>query len=158
MALRQTLMMRPLFVLFIGVFAIPESVTAHQCGKGWVLFEKNCYYFSTFAVNFKDAMIACDNLGSSLLVIRNSLEEKWIDLQCRLRGCFHGVWLGFSDVQREGYMVAISDRSRPLYSNWIKGQPDNSGGNEHCAVYWTDHSAWNDISCSGKVHFVCTRK
>ena len=35
--------------------------------------------------------VACDNLGSSLLVIRNSLEEKWIDLQCRLRGkkwCF----------------------------------------------------------------------
>ena len=74
------------------------------------------------------------------------------------KGCFNGVWLGFSDVQREGYMVAISDRSRPLYSNWIKGQPDNSGGNEHCAVYWTARTAWNDIPCSGKVHFVCTRK
>nr|XP_022305077.1 perlucin-like protein [Crassostrea virginica] len=150
--------MKGLFLLFIGVFVMPESVTAHHCGRGWVSFEKNCYYFSTSAVTFNDAMVACDSRGSSVLVIRNSREEKWLDLHCRLRGYVYGLWLGISDVQREGYMVAISDRSRLSYVNWIKGQPDNYRGNEHCALYWPALKAWNDISCSSKVHFVCTKK
>ncbi|XP_022305076.2 perlucin-like protein isoform X1 [Crassostrea virginica] len=150
--------MKTLLVLFIGVFAIPESGTAHHCGRGWVSFEKNCYYFSASAVNFKDAMITCDNLGSSLLVIRNSQEEKWVDLQCRLRGYRDGVWLGISDVQKEGYMVTISDRRRPTYVNWIKGQPDNYRGNEHCVLYRVAYGGWNDNLCSYKVNFVCTKK
>lgn len=59
--------------------------------------------------------------------------------------------LGISDVQREGYMMAITDRRRPSYVNWIQGQPaDNAGGNEHCAVYWTARTARNDIPCSNK--------
>ena len=39
-------------------FFFPCVVTAHQCDKGWVSFEKNCYYFSTSAVNLKEAMVS----------------------------------------------------------------------------------------------------
>ncbi|XP_078329613.1 perlucin-like protein isoform X3 [Crassostrea virginica] len=150
--------MKTLLVLFIGVFAIPESVTAHQCGRGWASFENNCYYFSTSTMNFKDAMISCYNRGSSLLVIRNSREDKWVDLQCRLRGYLNGVWLGFSDIQREGHMVAISDSRKPGYVNWIGGEPNNAVGKEHCAMYWTARRGWNDTQCSDRLHVVCTKK
>lgn len=30
--------------------------------------------------------VACYNLGAQLLEIRDRFEEKWVDLQCRLRG------------------------------------------------------------------------
>ena len=72
--------------------------------------------------------------------------------------CLHGVWLGLSDVQREGYMVAISDRRTPSYVNWIKGEPNNRAGIEHCAMYWTAHRGWNDSPCSTKINFACTKK
>lgn len=38
-------------------FFFTHVVTAHHCGRGWVSFEKNCYYFSTSAVTFNDAMV-----------------------------------------------------------------------------------------------------
>ena len=75
-----------------------------------------------------------------------------------IKGYIFGVWLGFSDVQREGHMVSVSDRRRPGYVNWIKGQPDNYGGNEDCAMYWKDLTGWNDSPCSTKINFVCTKK
>ena len=62
------------------------------------------------------------------------------------------------DVQKEGYMVTISDRRRPRYVNWIKGEPNNSRGNEHCVLYRVANEGWNDAPCSYKVNLVCTKK
>ena len=75
-----------------------------------------------------------------------------------IEGYIFGVWLGFSDVQREGHMVSISNRKRPGYANWMRGEPNDSGGNEDCAMYWKDRKGWNDSPCSTKINFVCTKK
>ena len=75
-----------------------------------------------------------------------------------IEGYIFGVWLGFSDVQREGHMVSISDRKRPSYANWMRGEPNDNGGNEDCAMYWKDRTGWNDSPCSSKINSVCTKK
>ena len=59
---------------------------------------------------------------------------------------------------KEKVMVSISDLKRPSYANWVKGEPNNDGGNEDCVVYGTNYRGWNDISCSTKIRFVCTKK
>ena len=42
------------------------------------------------------------------------------------------MWLGFSDIIKEGQFLALSDRKRPRYANWTQGAPYNGhGGTEH---------------------------
>ena len=73
-------------------------------------------------------------------------------------GYSYGVWLGFSDIQKEGQFLALSDRKRPRYVNWMQGAPNNGqGGTEHCAMYWIARKGWNDEKCSIRLNYVCTK-
>ena len=68
------------------------------------------------------------------------------------------MWLGFSDIQKEGEFVALSDGKQPRYVNWAQRAPNNGqGGNEHCAMYLISRKGWNDERCSTKLNFVCTK-
>ena len=67
------------------------------------------------------------------------------------------MWLGFSDIQKEGQFVALSDRKPPHYINLWKGEPNNVSGNEHCIMYVVKTKAWNDERCSMKLNYVCTK-
>ncbi|XP_061165682.1 C-type lectin domain family 4 member M-like [Saccostrea echinata] len=83
-----------------------------------------------------------------MLELQNALEEKWIDLQSRLRG-YKDVWLGASDIQHEGKYVSVSNAERLQYINWASGQPNNGGGsrNEHCGSYWISNRGMRDAPC-----------
>ncbi|XP_065936398.1 perlucin-like protein [Magallana gigas] len=133
------------------------AVSGTNCGKGWVQFGKKCYKFSSYTATFKDAMVICNNNGARLLELQSKVEENWIDLQCRVRGYGFGVWLGLTDLQREGQYVTMSDARRPRYRNWMRGEPNNGNRNEHCAMYWITRSGWNDTVCKGKINFVCKK-
>nr|XP_034318527.1 perlucin-like protein [Crassostrea gigas]XP_034321394.1 perlucin-like protein isoform X3 [Crassostrea gigas] len=91
------------------------AVSGTNCGKGRVQFGKKCYKFSSYTATFKDAVVICNNNGARLLELQSKVEENWIDLQCRVRGYGFGVWLGLTDLQREGQYVTMSDARRPHY-------------------------------------------
>ncbi|XP_034318513.2 perlucin-like protein isoform X1 [Magallana gigas] len=128
-----------------------------RCERGWVQFGKKCYKFSHSTATFKDAMVMCNNNGGRLLELQSREEENWVDLQCRVRGYGFGVWLGLTDLQREGQYVTMSDAHRPRYSNWMRGEPNNGNRNEHCAMYWITKKAWNDTVCTGRINYVCKK-
>nr|XP_034321392.1 CD209 antigen-like protein A isoform X1 [Crassostrea gigas] len=127
-----------------------------NCEKGWFPFGNHCYKFSSSTATFKHAMIFCNNHGAELLELHTKAEEDWIDLQCRVRGYSYGVWLGLSDIQTEGKFVSLSDARKPRgnFRNWMKGEPNNSGHNEHCAMYWITRRGWNDDQCTNKLNIV----
>nr|XP_034321393.1 perlucin-like protein isoform X2 [Crassostrea gigas] len=132
------------------------AVSGTNCGKGRVQFGKKCYKFSSYTATFKDAVVICNNNGARLLELQSKVEENWIDLQCRVRGYSYGVWLGLSDIQTEGKFVSLSDARKPRgnFRNWMKGEPNNSGHNEHCAMYWITRRGWNDDQCTNKLNIV----
>lgn len=66
-----------------------------------------------------------------------------------------GVWLGFTDIQKEGHFKALSNGKKITYSNWRKGEPNNDHGKEDCVVYQIDIPGWNDYICGEKLQFVC---
>uniref|UniRef100_K1Q6M3 Collectin-10 n=1 Tax=Magallana gigas TaxID=29159 RepID=K1Q6M3_MAGGI len=68
-----------------------------------------------------------------------------------------GVWLGLTDLQREGQYVAMSDARRPRYSNWVRGEPNNGNRQEHCAMYWIARRGWNDTVCTGRMNYIYLR-
>ncbi|XP_061165761.1 asialoglycoprotein receptor 2-like [Saccostrea echinata] len=125
------------------------------CEKGWVQFERSCYQFLNKAVILKEAVNYCNRVGAHLLEIKSSQEEKWVDLQLKIRG-FQYVWIGLTDILKENDFVFISTGGKPTFSNWGKNEPNNAGKTEHC-VEKLAGSRWNDRSCDVKFPFVCER-
>lgn len=141
-------------LIIIGFGASIEAFL-NRCEKGWVPFGRNCYKFSSSTATFKDAMVICNNYGAILLESESKWEESWLDLHSRVRGYTH-VWLGVSDIQREGQFVTLSDARKPRYSNWLKGEPNNVN-NEDCLLYGIGRGGWNDGNCESKVNYVCKK-
>jgi cysteine-rich repeat protein len=64
-----------------------------------------------------------------------------------------GLWMGLGDAETEGTFV-WTDGSPLLFTNWMPGNPGNSG--EDCVEYYLPSDVWNDISCSWLVDgFLC---
>ena len=38
--------------------------------------------------------------------------------------------------------------------SWDRNEPNNAGGNQDCAVQWTN-GRWDDANCSASFHFAC---
>ncbi|XP_062587586.1 perlucin-like isoform X3 [Saccostrea cucullata] len=127
------------------------------CEKGWVTYQRGCYFFSTTIATFREAMSACYQMGAEMLELQNSMEEKWFDNQVRLRGHSPQVWLGASDTQQEGKFISVSKAEGLPYSHWLKGQPSNLGGEEHCLTYWVSLKGMNDAPCDNKYNYVCKK-
>lgn len=60
------------------------------------------------------------------------------------------VWLGFTDIQKKGHWIALSNRQKITYSNWRRGERNNFGGNQHCAAYALKGPGWIDYKCTEK--------
>jgi len=41
------------------------------------------------------------------------------------------------------------------WTSWCSNEPNNSGGNERCAVSWSGNSCWNDINCGNTYRAMC---
>ena len=66
---------------------------------------------------------------------------------------WQGIWLGATDLAKEGTFVWDLTRQPVGYSNWLPGQPDNYGGNENCMhIISGDPGKWNDAPCDYRGH------
>lgn len=61
---------------------------------------------------------------------------------------WRGLWLGATDVDNEGYYTWTSDKSNTTFTNWMVGQPDDSGKLENCAAMMQNNGFWNDVPCN----------
>ena len=79
----------------------------------------------------------------------------WTTSSCPQSITTHMDWFAQGPKDKSRWMWV--DGSRASYTNWNRGEPNNSGGIEDCAHFWPPaHSwKWNDARCSYKMRYVC---
>ncbi|XP_052695336.1 perlucin-like protein [Crassostrea angulata] len=147
----------PWYLLLVFTVALVQPTSGGHCQNGWAQFKSNCYYFSSIDATFKDAMISCISIGANLLEFHNKREEAWVYLQIKHRGYAKGVWLGYSDIQKEGHYVTMSNAEDLGYQNWHKGEPNDWQKNEHCAAIHFQYAGWVDYHCTAKYNYICKK-
>ncbi|ETN79219.1 lectin C-type domain protein [Necator americanus] len=72
------------------------------------------------------------------------------------------VWIGAKRKSRNSNKWTWTDGSAFDYSNWHKGEPNNSRGNEGCVEFFIEKTSgfpeksWNDIPCGRYLfYFIC---
>lgn len=53
--------------------------------------------------------------------------------------------MGYSDIQKEGRYVSMSNAEELDYQNWYKTEPNNADGIEHCAAIHVKYVGWVDL-------------
>uniref|UniRef100_A0A8C8RTQ5 C-type lectin domain-containing protein n=1 Tax=Pelusios castaneus TaxID=367368 RepID=A0A8C8RTQ5_9SAUR len=102
--------------------------------------------------SFEKGKSLCENAGGALASPRNGAENTaLVEL---VKKDAKPAYLGISDVQTEGKFLYLN--GEPVtYTNWAKGEPNNSNKGEDCVVLY-DNGKWNDADCStSRVLVVC---
>ena len=116
---------------------------ASQCDGG-VVVDGDCYraFEQDKGIGWKDARESCAAWGGTLATIRskqaNSAARAQADATC---GKGDTAWIGLNDRMREGYW-RWGDNSAPIFLNWNKGEPNNSGDED--VVTLLGSGLWND--------------
>ena len=122
------------------------------CPKNWVRFGDSCYKFSSKSASWNAAKAICEAQGSHLLVINSRAENQAIGTHSS-----HHLLIGLHrDPNHQSRWLWV-DGSRPNFTNWLSGEPNNAGGSEACVELASQRHGWkwNDISCTASLRFVC---
>ena len=98
------------------------------------------------------------NYGTSLASVHSDEEES--DLASILDDSGDRIWIGYNDMRSEGTWIwtdgSINDEDFEI--NWNDGEPNNSGGDQHCANYYPSSGTFkvDDTSCfNTNAQFAC---
>ncbi|XP_022106943.1 C-type mannose receptor 2-like [Acanthaster planci] len=104
-------------------------------------------------LSYGNAHQACRELGAKMSVPRSDQENDF--MASMVPGI--SIWVACSDRTQEGEWECEGSH-RWNYTNWMIGQPDNYGMNEHCATIWLFYKKWNDYGCDNKLLAVCKQQ
>ncbi|PIO25399.1 hypothetical protein AB205_0110130, partial [Aquarana catesbeiana] len=136
----------------------PPPATNKKCQDDWIQFENSCYYISKTKFDWTEARTMCQKKESDLLVINSAKEQLFIAGKTNPTS-FKRFWLGLHDTDEEGLWKWVDETNyETSYKSWTKGEPNNHGDEEDCALLWTN-GEWNDVPCSYENSYaVCEQK
>ena len=115
----------------------------------------SCYKFFSKGTNWNTAKSACEALGAKLVVVNSRAENQAVGEKITGgQGSLIGLYRNPKDKSRWLWI----DRSRPTYTQWDSGEPNNYGGREDCVHMRSKSSGynWNDLACNTySVPYVC---
>uniref|UniRef100_A0A3B4BYY3 C-type lectin domain-containing protein n=1 Tax=Pygocentrus nattereri TaxID=42514 RepID=A0A3B4BYY3_PYGNA len=121
-------------------------------------FRDSFYYISTEKKSWTESRKDCKERGADLVII-NSREEQLIS---KAFGSSE-AWIGLTDTEEEGVWKWV-DNSRLTTKFWWKGEPNDHGGNEDCAITGYKGagserlSTWADYPCNHPVVGICEKR
>ncbi|XP_060591207.1 lactose-binding lectin l-2-like, partial [Ruditapes philippinarum] len=138
------------------------------CPKGWKERPSSgtCYYISdkTDEKTWEKAMLTCKHRQGDMVKIDSIQEKSWLrnEIQSQLK--FQNTdkwWIGLNNRPRFDNNYYKWGDGSSLNSNilrWNPGEPNNSGGREHCAQYMMTTDSINDKDCDLSMPYICEMK
>ena len=101
----------------------------------------------------------CSGLGAKLAEF-DSIEEEEAVHQGIPRE--NNYWIGLTDADAEGVWLWASTSAETTYTNWANGEPNNFGGKEDCAHFYSENQnsdlKWNDYYCDRDTFYALCQK
>lgn len=124
------------------------------CPAGWTMFRCSCYLLSDKSRSWDEGRADCRRKGADLVVIDGPEEQTFLSTFTKKY-----AWIGLSDRAQEGTWKWV-DGTGLTVNYWDRGQPDNGGGHpqygeEDCGHLGKEGGAWNDISCTVRLLWIC---
>ncbi|XP_043219920.1 lectin BRA-3-like [Amphibalanus amphitrite] len=121
----------------------------------WQGFDGFCYWRSTYATSWQQAVIACPTVGvgSQLASIHSLIENAFVMQTYN----FGDTWIGLNDIETEG-SFQWTDGSKVDFTNWAQKQPDDYHGQDCVHLPYIDNpngAEWDDEHCEEERHFLC---
>ncbi|XP_060699119.1 C-type lectin-like [Hemiscyllium ocellatum] len=130
------------------------------CPSGFIYFGY-CYKFVLEKKTWIDAELHCQHLspGGHLASLHGMEQNNVLAEMIRnSQNKCAPIWIGLNDVHKEG-TFQWSDGSASDFMYWMKGEPNNLDGTEHCGQILFENSVqWNDARCSSPLCFLCSYK
>ncbi|XP_071164168.1 perlucin-like isoform X1 [Mytilus edulis] len=129
-----------------------------NCPSGWSRHDQSCYHVSRDSASWAEAMKMCEIHGSFLASIETVAEDQYMKTLLGAQRHTSSFWLGGSDWDNEGEWKWEPHAIQMKFTNWHKGQPDNSGGKEHClSVHRSYRYEFVDNNCHDSQHYLCEK-
>ncbi|KAL6467105.1 hypothetical protein MHYP_G00249090 [Metynnis hypsauchen] len=126
---------------------------------GWIYFSSSLYYISTEKKSWSESRQSCTERGADLVIINSREEQEFISKEFGRTE----AWIGLTDSDTEGVWKWV-DSSALTTEFWFKGEPNDYGGIEDCAVSGYKGagservSTWADFPCNHPVVGICEKK
>ncbi|XP_041356110.1 uncharacterized protein LOC121373506 isoform X2 [Gigantopelta aegis] len=99
--MKETAMLISLFLLLATSW---QSADAKICQKGFVSYNKSCYWFSPklMLASWAEAQVFCNTMNSYLVIITSRHEDRFIRRRLQQRPLDSVFWIGAHDLLTEG--------------------------------------------------------
>ncbi|XP_013868081.1 CD209 antigen-like protein D isoform X1 [Austrofundulus limnaeus] len=118
------------------------------CAKGWIYFNKSCFFLSTLRLPWAESQKNCSSGGGSLAVITTQSLQSFLTSKGNLK-----YWIGLRHVDNSWNWV---DHSQLEQSFWGKAPRDGD-----CAFLSSEDPAetnWDRASCKASTYFICQQQ
>ncbi|XP_044277970.1 collectin-10 [Varanus komodoensis] len=115
--------------------------------------EEKYYYIVQEEKSYKEALNDCQIRDGILAMPKDEAANAVIADYVSKSGLFR-VFIGVSDMEKEGQFMYADGTLLQDYSNWKEGEPQDPLGQEDC-VEMLSSGKWNDTECHLTMYFVC---
>ncbi|XP_046703287.1 C-type lectin domain family 4 member E-like isoform X2 [Silurus meridionalis] len=123
-----------------------------HCRRGWIMFEKTCYFKSKERLSWQQSSEECKKKGGHLAVIENEDVQKFLT---EIGGLLY--WIGLRYVEKQQWTWI--DNTIPTKSYWANDQPnpDTQGGCAFLRGHTTEMSNWYSTPCEVVTQYICQK-
>ncbi|PIC40932.1 hypothetical protein B9Z55_008521 [Caenorhabditis nigoni] len=146
-----------LFIFLSFCLASVAEQNAKSCTSGFTLVNNKCWKLYSTQANHTIAERTCTNVGGTLFMTKNAIDNKAIAAFISSGGFAH-AWMGLFCIGNDKSFCYFDDQtgSPTTYNNFAPGFPNSGVG--RCVYYAVPGSPggqWINGDCTEKLAFVC---
>ncbi|NXS87897.1 CLC4E protein, partial [Erpornis zantholeuca] len=126
------------------------------CPKGWIRFQRSCYFLSTDRMNWAESEQNCTGMGSQLVVINSKAEQVFLSEKIKRDTKKENFYIGLFAEKVGQWQWVDKTPYNVTAVFWRQGEP--SGIPENCTVMHVRAEPpknWNDVQSSLVHHRIC---